>query len=70
MPHLTINNANLWFETLGKGEPLLLHHGYTVSCENWLPMANILKKCCRVVIIECRGRGDSEHTNDGYSLEQ
>ena len=70
MPHLTINNANLWYDTLGAGEPLLLHHGYTASRENWLPVANILKQHYQVVIIECRGCGDSEHTKDGCNLEQ
>ena len=70
MPHLTINNAKLWYDTTGKGEPLLLHHGYTASRENWLPVAKILKQHYRVVIIECRGCGDSEHTEDGYNLEQ
>ena len=70
MPHLTINNANLWYDTLGKGEPLLLHHGYTASRDNWLPVANILKQHYRVVVIECRGCGASEHTEDGCNLEQ
>ena len=70
MPHLTINDAKLWYDTTGKGEPLLLHHGYTASRENWLPVAKILKQHYRVVIIECRGCGDSEHTEDGYNLEQ
>jgi hypothetical protein len=44
MPHLMINNANLWYDTLGKDEPLLLHHGYTANRENWLPVAKILKQ--------------------------
>ena len=70
MPHLTINNANLWYDTLGEGEPLLLHHGYTTSRENWLPVAEILKKHYQVVVIECRGCGESEHTESGYTLEQ
>ena len=34
MPYLMINNANLWCDTLGKGESLLLHHGYTAIREN------------------------------------
>jgi hypothetical protein len=29
-----INNTNLWCDTLGKGESLLLHHGYTAIREN------------------------------------
>jgi pimeloyl-ACP methyl ester carboxylesterase len=70
MPHLSINNANLWYDTLGEGEPLLLHHGYAASRENWLPVAEILKKHYQVVVIESRGCGESEHTESGYTLEQ
>ena len=56
-----INNANLWYDTLGKDEPLLLHHGYKANPENWLPVAKFLKQHYQVVIIECRGSGDREH---------
>ena len=70
MPHLTINNANLWYDTLGAGQPLLLHHGYTASRENWWPVAEILKQHYQVVLIECRGCGESEHTEGGYNFEQ
>jgi pimeloyl-ACP methyl ester carboxylesterase len=61
MQHPTINDANLWHDTLGKSELLLLHHGYTANREHWLPVAKILKQHYQVVIIECRGSGDSEH---------
>ena len=33
-------------------------------------MAKILKHHYQVVVIECRGCGDSEHTTDGCNLEQ
>ena len=50
---------------LGKSERLLLHHGYTASRENWSPAANFLKQYYRVLVIECSGYDDSEHTEDG-----
>jgi pimeloyl-ACP methyl ester carboxylesterase len=70
MPHLTVNGANLWYESFGEGEPLLLHHGYTATRENWLPVAELLKSSYQIVVMECRGCGDSEHTESGYNLEQ
>jgi aminoacrylate hydrolase len=70
MPHATINNARLWYDTLGNGEPLLLHHGYTASRDNWMPIAERLKAHYRIILMECRGAGDSEDTADGYSLAQ
>ena len=70
MPHATINGAKLWFDVRGHGEPLLLHHGYTASRVNWMPVADRLESRYRVVLMECRGTGQSEHTPDGYTLEQ
>ncbi|MBW2314230.1 MAG: alpha/beta fold hydrolase [Deltaproteobacteria bacterium] len=70
MPHATLNGARLWHEVRGEGEPILLHHGYTASRVNWAPVADRLEKEFRVVLMECRGTGESEHTNDGYSIEQ
>ncbi|MEZ5558403.1 MAG: alpha/beta hydrolase [Pseudomonadales bacterium] len=70
MPHAVINDARLWYEVRGSGEPILLHHGYTASRVNWAPVAERLDDRFQVVLMECRGTGDSEHTADGYSLEQ
>ncbi|HET7738995.1 MAG TPA: alpha/beta hydrolase [Tepidiformaceae bacterium] len=70
MPHVTVNNARLWYDVVGEGEPLLLHHGYTASRVNWMPIAERLKSRYQVILMECRGTGESEHTADGYTLEQ
>jgi len=70
MPHATINGARLWFDVRGEGEPLLLHHGYTASRVNWMPVADRLADRYRIILMECRGTGQSEHTADGYTLEQ
>lgn len=70
MPFANINGARLWYDVMGEGEPLLLHHGYTASRENWLPVAHRLRDRCQVVLMECRGVGESEDTPDGHSLEQ
>jgi len=70
MAHAQINNARLWYEVMGKGEPLLLHHGYTASSVNWAPVAERLKDRYQIILMECRGTGESEDTVDGYSLEQ
>lgn len=72
MPFASINGARLWFDVRGPadGLPLLLHHGYTASRVNWMPVAERLADRYRVVLMECRGTGASEHTPDGYTLEQ
>jgi pimeloyl-ACP methyl ester carboxylesterase len=70
LPYATINGARLWYDVLGEGEPILLHHGYTASRVNWMPVAELLQSSYQVILMECRGTGESEHTPEGYSLEQ
>ena len=70
MPHAKINGANLWFEVRGQGEPILLHHGYTASRVNWMPVAERLESQFQIILMECRGAGQSEHTANGYTLSQ
>ncbi len=50
--------------------PILLHHGYTASRVNWAPVADRLMRHHQVILMECRGTGESEHTADGYTFEQ
>ena len=70
MPHTVINGAKLWYDIMGEGEPLLLHHGYTASRVNWMPIAERLAGKYQIILMECRGTGESEDTESGYSLEQ
>ncbi|MGH0037899.1 MAG: alpha/beta fold hydrolase [Myxococcota bacterium] len=70
MPHASVNGARLWYEVRGRGEPVLLHHGYTASRVNWMPVAERLQDEFQVILMECRGTGESEHTADGYDLAQ
>ena len=70
MPIANINDANLWYAVMGQGEPLLLHHGYTASRVNWMPVAERLKDRYQIILMECRGTGESEHTQAGYEIAQ
>ncbi|MDA7591982.1 alpha/beta hydrolase [Pseudomonadales bacterium] len=70
MPIANINEADLWYDVLGQGEPLLLHHGYTASRVNWMPIAERLKDRYQIILMECRGTGESEHTQSGYEIAQ
>lgn len=70
MAFANINGAKLWYDIEGTGEPLLLHHGYTASRVNWQPVADRLKNRYQIIMMECRGTGESEHTADGYSIAQ
>ena len=70
MPIANINEADLWYDVLGQGEPLLMHHGYTASRVNWMPVAERLKDRYQIILMECRGTGESQHTQSGYEIAQ
>jgi pimeloyl-ACP methyl ester carboxylesterase len=71
MPKATINGAELFYDEAGSGEPILMHHGYTGSHDAWWDLITPrLKDRFRCIVMDCRGAADSEHTADGYSIEQ
>jgi pimeloyl-ACP methyl ester carboxylesterase len=70
MAHAEINGARLWYEIRGSGVPILFHHGYTASRVNWEPVTDLLEAHYQIILMESRGTGESEHTVDGYTLEQ
>ncbi len=57
MAHADINGAKLWYEVRGDGEPILLHHGYTASRVNWMPVAQRLQGEYQIILMEGRGTG-------------
>ena len=71
MALIKVNGAELFYEEIGSGEPIILHHGYTGAHDVWLDeIAPRLKDKYRCIVMDCRGAGDSEHTEDGYSIAQ
>ena len=70
MTRAKINGAELFYEEQGAGEPLLFHHGYTGSHDEWTGAVAILSPKYRCIVMDCRGAGDSEHTAGGYTIKQ
>lgn len=71
MAHQTVNGVELFYEEMGSGEPILMHHGYTGSHDAWLDLiAPRLRDRYRCIVMDARGAGDSAHPEGGYTLEQ
>jgi pimeloyl-ACP methyl ester carboxylesterase len=66
MPALTINDANIYFEMHGAGQPLVLIAGYTADHLYWMPILNDLAKHFQVIIFDHRGIGRT--VDDGRPL--
>ena len=60
MPFQPINGANLYYETVGSGEPLVLVHGSWGDHHNWAPVVPLLSDAFQVVVYDRRGHSQSE----------
>ncbi len=61
-----VNGVNLHYATGGKGEPLVLIHGYPETWYTWHEMMPALAEKYMVIAVDSRGLGDSEITSTGY----
>jgi pimeloyl-ACP methyl ester carboxylesterase len=60
MPFQQINGANLHYETVGSGEPLVLVHGSWGDHHNWAAVVPLLSDAFQVVVYDRRGHSQSE----------
>lgn len=63
-----VNGANIYYETYGQGEPLLLLHGFTVSHEVWSDLTAELSKNYKLIIPDLRGHGKSTNPGGNYTF--
>ena len=66
-----INGVDLFWDQLGSGEPVILHHGYTGAHDVWLDeIAPRLADRFHCIVMDCRGAGDSERCASGHDIPQ
>ena len=77
MPYITINDANIFYETFGDNRPnhayapVLLIHGSTIDGPtDWSDIAPELAKHYKVLVPDCRGHGHSNNPNLSYSFKE
>lgn len=76
MPFITINTANIFYETFGADAPgrapILLIHGSTITGRaDWAAIAPRLAEAgYRVIVPDCRGHGQSSNPNLSYSFAE
>jgi pimeloyl-ACP methyl ester carboxylesterase len=58
------NGVSLYYETYGEGEPLLLLHGNGQSINAFKEQVGEYAKHYKVIIVDCRGRGNSTYQDD------
>ena len=65
-----INNANLYYEIHGRGDPLLMIQGWGVDITGWQTIIEPLSKVFQLIIFDNRGTGRSEVTPGDYTTRQ
>lgn len=64
-----VNGKNIYYEIYGKGNPLFLLHGYTLSSKSWLPYVKDFDKEYEVYLIDLTGHGKSDAFKENLSIK-
>jgi 3-oxoadipate enol-lactonase len=59
MPRIISGDAEIFYEVLGNGPPVVLLHPFPANHELWMPAAQALTSRYRVILPDLRGHGDS-----------
>lgn len=62
-----VNGTQIHYLVSGKGEPVVLLHGYAETSHMWLPLIKELEKTHTVIAPDLRGAGESATPASGYT---
>jgi pimeloyl-ACP methyl ester carboxylesterase len=68
MPTIHVNGVDLYYETHGEGEPVLLIHGLGSSTADWEPQVAALASRFTVIAFDVRGHGRSAKPRERYTI--
>src|SRR4051812_38303126 len=61
------NGTQIHYMIAGKGDPVVLLHGFAETSHMWLPLIKELEKTHTVIAPDLRGAGESAAPVDGYT---
>lgn len=70
MPHITSADAEIFYEVMGSGPPVVLLHPFPANHDLWKPAAQALTARYRVILPDLRGHGDSSIGDDPAVMEK
>jgi len=68
MEKAKVNGINIAYERRGRGEPLVLIHGYPLDGTTWNKVASLLENDFDLIILDLRGMGQSDSVNEFYTI--
>ncbi len=67
--YATVNGIKICYEIHGEGYPVVLIHGFGLHKEFWVGQISTLAKYFKVISLDNRGSGKSDHPKEPYKLE-
>ncbi len=68
MKKAKVNSINIAYERRGRGEPLVLIHGYPLDGTTWNYVASLLENDFDLIIPDLRGMGQSDAVDKTYTI--
>lgn len=65
-----VNGIDMYYEIFGKGEPLLLLHGWTQSSKFWSEFIEIYAHYFEVYAIDLRGHGNTSPITSSFTIQE
>lgn len=69
MKRLKVNGASIAYEERGRGDPVILLHGWNATSKQWLHNLKALGQRHRVIAPDLPGHGESEEGDFDYDLD-
>lgn len=63
---LAFNKGQIYYETVGSGEPIVFVHGFTLDHTMWRPQVDFFCEIHQVITYDARGFGKSSLPNGSY----
>ena len=67
---ISVNGFEMYYETHGTGEPLVLLHGFFTSSDTWAQVIPDVKEEYRVIVPDLRGHGRSTNPSKEFTHRQ
>nr|WP_158746928.1 alpha/beta hydrolase [Acidisphaera sp. L21] len=66
----TIDGVNIFYKDWGEGQPIVFHHGWPLSSDDWdTQMLFFVQHGYRVVAFDRRGHGRSSQVSSGHDMD-